>query len=106
MVAFWQDYQNLDDMLPDDAKIVFSGVRLNGFYAPRPVYSWRDFPKDENNVFLFAVGDSPLPLMDHEVGEVVYRNENAITQVFRSSKSHKVERLEVREIRNDSRNFE
>ncbi|MEC4986769.1 MAG: hypothetical protein SAJ37_15560, partial [Oscillatoria sp. PMC 1068.18] len=91
-IALYEDYQNLDRILPPNAALLIDGIRINSVYSSRPVYlNLVDVPPDKSLFLLRANSRTELykrdvlreTLLDYEIGEKVYANPNAVTQVYR-----------------------
>ncbi len=95
MVAFTQDFIELDQRLPSNAVLVYSGVRLSSLYSPRPAYPWRSFPRDGAMLYLFGVGETLTIPDGFVVSDLIYENREAVQYVMRQSGKFKRTRLRV-----------
>lgn len=84
------DFIQLDDLLPKNAILLVSGVRLNSVSAPRPViFDTRD-PLLGRTRFLFLIGNALPALGPYALGELVYENQHAITVAMRKPGSEPI----------------
>lgn len=91
-IALYEDYQEIDELLPKDSRILSQGLRLGAVYSPRPIYfDQADLPVKEGN-FLLTTRDNlnqikteqePFPT-SYQVGQTVYENSGAIVQTYRT----------------------
>lgn len=85
-LAFYQDFVELDRLLPADAVLLVHGVRLDAVYAPRAVYfDHADVPYDRP-VYFFVAGKEDAADVGAEfaVGRLVYLNPTATAITFRT----------------------
>ncbi len=84
-VAFYQDYQQLNQLLPNEAAILPQGVRINSVYAPRDIYLNHEDIPPQLPVFLFQVNQelSNVP-QGYELGTLVYENKQAVVNTYRT----------------------
>lgn len=88
-IALWEDYTRLDRLLPRDAVLLVPHYRINGFYAPRPVYyeTLADLPRTRHAVFWLQVRRPVNPVVipaPFRLGACVYRNDHARITCFRT----------------------
>ena len=98
--SFYEDYKKINHLIPKDGVILFHGtVRLSSVYSPRAVYfTETDIPPGKE-VFLM-IADGKLNPGDsfgrYRVGEQVYENNQAITDVYRTpGKPPRIRNLKV-----------
>jgi hypothetical protein len=89
-VPFYEDYIQLDRLLPRDAVILNWYFRLDGIYAPRPTYfDDADIPLGKS-VVLFApphaYQDASETLVRYQMGAVIYENNHAVIKTFQTSR--------------------
>ncbi|MEC4893621.1 MAG: hypothetical protein SAL07_15545 [Oscillatoria sp. PMC 1051.18] len=87
-IAFYQDYQILDRILPKDAALLIDGIKINSVYSPRPIYlNPVDLPTKKSLFLLRINSRSKLSkrnlLSDYQIGQRVYVNPQAIIQIYR-----------------------
>jgi hypothetical protein len=85
-IAFYSDYLILDRLLVRDAVLLAPGFRLSAAYAPRAIYfDPADLPQGKA-IALFILGtvQAGTPLSGYELGELVYQNDEAIIQTYRT----------------------
>ena len=85
-VAFYKDYVQLNQLLPNDTVILVRHFDTSPVYAPRPIFfNSADLPKGKQ-VVLFAPpnSDSEISLGDYKRGKVLYTNPRAVTRTFRT----------------------
>jgi hypothetical protein len=86
--SFFEDYRIIDQLLPDDAVILFSGpLRLNSAYAPRAVYFVEADIPPGRPVFLMIADRTKVPgdpFGRYRVGEMLYENNHAIAEIYRT----------------------
>jgi hypothetical protein len=80
-VSFVDDYRVLDRLLPSDAVILSRGIRVNGAYAPRPIYLTPEDLPGGTPVFLMEFGETKTPgaaiPRGYALGPTVYANDRA-----------------------------
>ena len=82
-VAFHQDFRKLDGLLPRDCVLYSPVERIPSLYVPRPViFTMLDWDH-KRAVYLFDFS-SPSEVAGGSCPEVVYHNENALTNAFRT----------------------
>jgi hypothetical protein len=87
-IAFHRDFQQLDDLLPQNAVILTTGVRPDAVYFPRAVAVNRMDVVDDRPVYLFACSLRTTQLSEripdsHRVGELIYENPDALISASR-----------------------
>jgi hypothetical protein len=87
-VAFYVDYVKLDHLLSKDTVLLVRDFRLDGVYAPRPVYfNFADLPADKPAV-LFAspktthAADGSFG--GYKLGDLIYENTAAVLVTYRT----------------------
>ncbi|HEV8410990.1 MAG TPA: hypothetical protein VGQ30_10795 [Gemmatimonadaceae bacterium] len=88
-VAFYQDFEALDSVLPGNAVIFSPDFRIGAVYSPRPMYfDTSDLPSGRPAYALLDASQSPdstLRTVDGFVREErVYRNESATVKTYRT----------------------
>ena len=90
-VAFMEDFQKLDRILPKEAKLYVPNTRMPAFYAPRPVLFTLSDWDHRTPLYRFVVLSpddrswTPIEPQDGLVcGDEVYRNNNAVVAAFRT----------------------
>jgi hypothetical protein len=87
-VAFYVDYVKLDQLLSKDTVLLVPDFRLDGVYAPRPVYfNFADLPADKPAV-LFASPET-IRAADgsfggYKLGDIIYENTAAVLVTYRT----------------------
>lgn len=105
-VAFWDDYKQLDELLPSDSAIT-SSLRLNAFYCPRKVYFLEDADLVDPavGIYYFADERQQCSPQGFETGSILYQNPRAKAVVFRRpGVAHKYTEVRVTELRRVSTN--
>jgi hypothetical protein len=85
-VAFYDDYVELDRLLPKDT-VLLAHFRLSSAYAPRPIFfDSADLPPGKQAVLFESPVTLPATrslLGHHSPGSLMYQNARAITRTFR-----------------------
>ena len=87
-IAFYDDYAQLDRILPEDAVLLTQDFRLSAVYAPRPIFfDAFDIPSGKqvyllSRQFEFQRGKSTSG--GFTLGHVIYKNSQAIVATFRT----------------------
>ncbi|MEQ9411651.1 MAG: hypothetical protein RIK87_28310 [Fuerstiella sp.] len=87
-IAFYDDFQQLNSLLPPDAEILTAGVRPDSIYFPRKIYVNRMDVTGGHPVYLFACRLTTDQLAQripeqYTLGPLIYRNPNALKSVSR-----------------------
>jgi hypothetical protein len=86
-LAFYQDFRELDRLLPPDAVLLVQGSRVDSVYAPRAVFfDPKDIPAGRPT-YLFRANLPPPAssgMVGYEVGELIYQNGEAIVAAYRT----------------------
>jgi len=86
-IAFYDDYLQLDQLLPTDSALLVGGVRLNSFYAPRPLSAEFSDIQRFSRKYFFSVRnsalDSELSSKGWSIGQLIYENSNALSEASR-----------------------
>lgn len=82
--AFRYDYLQLDSILPPNATLIPSGIRLNAVYSCRPItFDTRD-PLHGRLPYLFVVNNHNTKLPDnYRLGDLVYENPHSVIIAYR-----------------------
>ncbi len=84
-VAFADDFQILDRILPADAVLYVVNTRLPSYYAPRPVIFTLQDLRRRRPLYRFIVGeDAPSPQPGLACAETVYKNDDAVVETYRT----------------------
>jgi hypothetical protein len=86
-VAFYEDFVNLDRLLPKDTVMLVQDYRLPSVYAPRPVFFDRsDLPPAKKVVLLSSkvAGQDTTSVNGYKLGEVIYSNLRAVVATYRT----------------------
>ncbi len=84
-VAFADDFRVLNRILPADAVLYIVTTRLPSYYAPRPVIFTLEDLRGRRPLYRFVVGEgSPSPQHALACAEVVYKNDDAVVETYRT----------------------
>jgi hypothetical protein len=86
--ALYDDYVVLDKLLPSNAVVLVSGIRMNSIYSPRPVvFHIADLPTGKPVYLLCSSNPANPPVKvlkeQYVIREQVYENPHALTFVSR-----------------------
>ena len=87
-VAFYDDFRNVDELLPRDAVLLTVGVRPNSIYFPREILPQRSPIPTNRPIFAFTCNQSLEQIREklpgaHEVANLVYENPDCLRYVSR-----------------------
>jgi len=87
-IAFYEDYQKLDQILPVDSVLLVRDFRLSSVYSPRPIFmDPTDLPKGKEVYFFGEYSDTVNQgeiFPGYKAHELVYINPEAVFATYRT----------------------
>lgn len=100
-VPLYDDFVKFDGLLTQDTVLLAPGYRGSSVYAPRPIFFDASDVPSGKKVVLLSIGQArPSSVAPFELGEVIYRNPQAVIASFRTpGRSPIIEYIQLTQLR-------